>query len=74
MSSGPDPEATFGGGGGGGKIRKSDDTSLGNPSARPNGKYLNFESLKWHFVHFQGTFLENIKVFNHIFNSVSQNF
>ena len=34
----------------------------------PPGKNFNFGSLKWHFLHFE----QNIKVLNHIFNSVSK--
>ena len=33
-------------------------------------KCLKFGSPRWHFLHFEGTFEQNLKVSNHIFNSV----
>ena len=41
----------------------------------PHGNFLKFGSLKWHFVHFEGAFVQNLKVLNgRFFNSVSQYF
>ena len=50
---------------------KNDDTLLGRSGGMPV-KFFNFVSLKRHFLHFKGTFEQNIKVLNHIFNSVSK--
>ena len=75
LTTGADAEATFvcvcvwGGGGGGQNSLKWRVSGGVSP-----GKFLNFESLKRHFLYFEGTFEQNIKVFNHIFNSVSQHF
>ena len=35
------------------------------------GNFLDLESLKRHFQHFEDTFEQNIKISNHIVNSVS---
>ena len=52
----------------------SDDTIVGGPGYPP-GNFLKFGSLKWHFVHFEGAFVQNLKVLNgRFFNSVSQYF
>ena len=40
--------------------RHSDDTILGGPGASPPENFLKFGSLKRHFLHFEGTFEENI--------------
>ena len=66
---GANPEATFFFGGGA-KFAKVTTHLQGGPGACLHGKFLNFESLKRHFLHFEGTFKQSIKVFNHIFNSV----
>ena len=68
------PVATFGGVGGGANIRKLTTHLHRGQGTCLLGKYLKFESLKWHFLHLEGTFEQNIKVFNHIFNSVSYQF
>ena len=56
-------------------LLKSDDTFVGSPArsgGMPPGKILNLGSLKLHFLHFEGTFEQNIKVLNLIFDSVSK--
>ena len=53
-------------------LLKSDDTFLGGPRVCPPGNILNFGCLIRNFLHFEGTFEQNIKVLNHIFNSVNK--
>ena len=36
----------------------------------PRGKCLKFGSRKWHFLHFEDTFEQNLKVSNHIWQSI----
>ena len=36
----------------------------------PPRKYLKFGSRKWHFLHFEDTFEQNLKVSNHIWQSI----
>ena len=53
----------------------SNDTIVGGSGGIPPGNVLKFGSLKWHFVHFEGAFVQNLKVLNgRFFNSVSQYF
>ena len=54
----------------------SNDTIVGGSGGIPPPEnFLKFGSLKWHFVHFEGAFVQNLKVLNGIFfNSVSQYF
>ena len=53
-------------------LLKSDDTFLGGPRVCSPGNILNFGSLVRNFLHFEGTFEQNIKILNHIFNSVNK--
>ena len=43
-------------------LGQSDNIFLGGPGAWPPGNLLNFGSRKWHFVHFEDTFEQNLKV------------
>ena len=47
-------------------------TLLGGPGACSPGKCLNLGSLKWHFLHFAGTFEQILKSLNHVFCSMVQ--
>ena len=53
-------------------IKKCQHICRGGPGLCSPRKSLNFGSLKCHFLHFEDTFEKNIKVLNHIFNSVSK--
>ena len=53
-------------------IKKLRQIFRGGPGVCPPGNILNFGSLKRHFLHFEGTFEQNIKVLNHIFNTVNK--
>ena len=54
-----------------GALGQNDDTFL--EGGCPPGHFLKFGSLKWHFVHFEGAFVQNLKVLNgRFFNSVYQ--
>ena len=60
-----------GGGGGGGRVTLKRRHFLCGSGGMSPGNVLDLGSLKRHFQHFEDSFEQNIKVSNHIVNSVS---
>ena len=51
-------------------LGQSDDIFLGAPGAYPLENVFKFGSRKCHFLHFEDTFEQNLKVSNHIWQSI----